>query len=112
MKIDGLRRGVKRLRFVLSLAVLTILAGCKATGSGSPPSPHAIPLPMIEKSGGKAARSDNLPELDESSTLSDYLEYAALNNPGLEAAFNAWKAALEKAAYIGKLPDPRFNYAY
>ena len=29
-----------------------------------------------------------LPELTENSALSDYLAYAALNNPGLEAAFN------------------------
>jgi len=30
----------------------------------------------------------NLPTLDESATLKEYLAYAALNNPGLEAAFN------------------------
>ena len=53
-----------------------------------------------------------LPELDENSTLSDYLTYAALNNPGLKAAFNRWKAALEKATVQGALPDPKFNYAY
>ena len=37
-----------------------------------------------------------LPQLNRQSTLSDYLAYAALNNPGLEAAFNRWKAALER----------------
>ncbi len=34
--------------------------------------------------------------LTKDSGLSDYLAYAALNNPGLEAAFNRWKAALEQ----------------
>lgn len=59
-----------------------------------------------EKSGRK------LPELDEKSNLSDYLAYAALNNPGLEAAFNRWKAALEKVPQVRSLPDPKFNYGY
>ena len=54
----------------------------------------------------------DLPPLDEDSTLSDYLAYAALNNPGLEAAFNRSKAALERIPQARSLPDPRFNYAY
>ncbi len=53
-----------------------------------------------------------LPELTANSGLSDYLTYAALNNPGLEAAFNRWKAAVEAAPQAKSLPDPRFNYKY
>ena len=44
--------------------------------------------------------------------LPDYLERAALNSPELEAAFNRWKAALERADAAGSLPDPRFNFAW
>jgi len=54
----------------------------------------------------------DLPALHEESTLADYLAYAALNNPGLEAAFNRWKAALERVPQVRSLPDPRFNYGY
>ncbi len=53
-----------------------------------------------------------LPELSKESGLSDYLAYAALNNPGLEAAFNQWKAALERVPQVKALPDPRFTYRY
>lgn len=53
-----------------------------------------------------------LPELTENSGLSDYLAYAALKNPGLEAAFNIWKAALDQIPQVKALPDPRFNYKY
>ncbi len=53
-----------------------------------------------------------LPKLDENSTLSDYIAYAALNNPGLKAAFNRWKASLERIPQNRSLPDPRFNYTY
>lgn len=44
--------------------------------------------------------------------LHDYLAEAAQNNPGLEAAFNNWKAALEQVPQVKALPDPRFSYSY
>ena len=59
--------------------------------------------------GGEAGA---LPTLDEAATLQDYLGYAALNNAGLEAALNRWKAALERIPQAKALPDPRLNYAY
>lgn len=43
-------------------------------------------------------------------TLPDYLRYAALNNAGLKAAFEQWKAAIEQVPQAGALPDPRFTY--
>jgi outer membrane protein TolC len=55
---------------------------------------------------------EHLPELDEQSGLSNYLAYAALNNPGLKAAFLRWQAALEKIPQVTALPDPRFSYGY
>ena len=53
-----------------------------------------------------------LPVLDESAGLDRFLAYAALNNPGLEAAFNQWKAAVERVPQVRALPDPRFTYRY
>jgi len=45
-------------------------------------------------------------------TLQEYLREAALNNAGLKAAFERWKAAVEQVPQAGTLPDPRFNYGY
>ncbi|MHC4153562.1 MAG: TolC family protein, partial [Planctomycetota bacterium] len=45
-------------------------------------------------------------------TLQDYLRLAALNNAGLKAAFEEWKAALEQVPQARSLPDPRFTYGY
>ena len=59
-----------------------------------------------------ASTPQDLPTLTKESRLSDYLTYAALNNPGLEAAFNRWKAALQKVPQVRTLPDPKFTYAY
>ena len=50
--------------------------------------------------------------LGADSSLDDYLAFAALHNPDLEAAFNHWKAALERIAQVRSLPDPRFTYRY
>ena len=43
-------------------------------------------------------------------TLQDYLAYAALHNPGLQASFNHWQAALERVPQVKALPDPKFTY--
>jgi len=43
-------------------------------------------------------------------TLQEYLRYAALNNAGLKAAFEQWKAALQQIPQAGALPDPQFTY--
>lgn len=48
----------------------------------------------------------------EANELQTYLEEAALNNPGLKAAFNRWKAALQEVPQVKSLPDPRFTYSY
>ncbi len=60
----------------------------------------------------RAYTREDLPGLGEEATLSDYLVYAALNNPGLEGAFNRWKAALERVPQVRSLPDPKFTYSY
>ncbi|RKX30512.1 MAG: hypothetical protein DRP46_05280 [Candidatus Zixiibacteriota bacterium] len=44
-------------------------------------------------------------------SLDDYLEYAALNSPGLKAAFYSWKASLEKVPQIS-FSDPILSYGY
>ncbi len=50
--------------------------------------------------------------LGDNATLRDYLSYAALHNPGLEAAFNRWKASLQRIPQAKALPDPKFEYRY
>ena len=44
--------------------------------------------------------------------LQDYLEYAALHNAGLEAAFEQWKTTLEQVTISEAFPDPKFTYNY
>ncbi|MDA0321968.1 MAG: TolC family protein [Verrucomicrobia bacterium] len=71
---------------------------------------RAWPLPAYEQ-GRQSRDSTDLPDLTQQTTLSACLTYSALNNPGLEAAFHQWLAALEKIPQVKALPDPRVTYA-
>lgn len=64
------------------------------------------------KAASESANEKNLPRLTEQSALADYLSFAALNNPGLEAAFERWKAAMEMIPQARALPDPQFTFRY
>jgi outer membrane protein TolC len=44
--------------------------------------------------------------------LEDYLAFAAMNNAGLQAAFEQWKVAVEQIPQAKSLPDPKFTYGY
>jgi outer membrane protein TolC len=44
--------------------------------------------------------------------LEDYLAFAAMNNAGLQVAFEQWKIAVEQVPQAKSLPDPKFNYGY
>jgi cobalt-zinc-cadmium efflux system outer membrane protein len=95
---------------VLSLAAAALaLAGCYNLPQ------HAYAPPA----GPQLAGAELLPtpqkaieKLPDSATLDDYLAYAALHNPGLEAAFNKWKASAERIPQVTALPDPHFTYSY
>ncbi len=75
--------------------------------------PSHAPIRTAQR-GEQSVSSDRdpLPELGDSATLSDYLRYAALNNPGLEAEFQGFRAAIERLPQVRALPDPRFTYGY
>ena len=68
--------------------------------------PAAGPEPAREE---PAERPTATPQ---AGTLTDYLRYAALNSPRLEAAFNRWRAAAERVPQATAYPDPQMTYAY
>lgn len=44
--------------------------------------------------------------------LEDYFQIAAENNPGLEAKYKAFEAALERIPQVNSLQDPTFSFGY
>lgn len=111
----------KMVLFSLGILFIVGLTGCVSSSqSHSEPlqkPAHVLPEqksqpPAISDAHKVVSSKPKLPELNESSVLSDYLAYAAFNNPGLEAAFNRWKATVEDVVQSETLPDPRFTYQY
>jgi len=45
-------------------------------------------------------------------TLDDYFKIAAENNPGLQAEYKAFEAAIQKVPQVNTLPDPAFSFGY
>ncbi|MBW6492763.1 MAG: TolC family protein [Lentimicrobium sp.] len=45
-------------------------------------------------------------------TLDDYFKIAAENNPGLQAMYKEYEAALQKVPQVNTLPDPTFSFGY
>lgn len=105
---------LRSVRFVWVVGLLlAAAAGCsgfgrlgKLTGARSDLAQLEAALPQ------EMELSEETKQLPENPTLQDYLAYAVLHNPGLQAAFDAWKAALWRIPQVRSLPDPRFTYAY
>ena len=51
-----------------------------------------------------------MPSLTKGSPLSEYLRFAMLNNPRVEAAYYAWAASVERITGARSLPDPRITF--
>jgi outer membrane protein TolC len=95
------------------LLICIVIAAAAAGGCSSGAGRGAFDgLARVGTASGYAPENRKLPALGEAAGLGEYLRYAALNNPGLEAAFNRWKAALERVPQVTSLPDPRFTYKY
>lgn len=51
-----------------------------------------------------------LPNLSKDSPLADYLRFAMLNNPRVEAEYYSWAASVERITGARSLPDPRITF--
>jgi outer membrane protein, heavy metal efflux system len=51
-----------------------------------------------------------LPVLTPDSSLSNFLAYALLNSPGVEAAYDDWAASVENITVERSLPDPQITF--
>ena len=106
---------MKPIKYILGVSVpyLIIIAGCASRDERQAFKRYrALERSTYGENIAHSSKRTDLPDLNEKSTLSDYLAYAALNNPGLRAAFNSWKADLERILPARTLPDPRFTYGY
>jgi outer membrane protein TolC len=102
-----------RPKVILLLAMLAIgafvLAGCRGVQtSGEKQARHDIKTVTAEYRPNNQRPA--LPELTPESSLSNYLAYALLNSPGVEASFYDWSASVENITVTRSLPDPQLTF--
>ncbi|MHC4624586.1 MAG: TolC family protein [Planctomycetota bacterium] len=90
---------MKRILFLSGLTAIIVSGLCGDCPKAAEPSSIA--------GSSKNSADSNAPV-----RLQDYLRLAALNNAGLRASFEEWKAALEQVRQARALPDPKFTYGY
>src|SRR5213078_104653 len=64
----------------------------------------------IETTYRPSGRPPTLPNLSSNSPLSDFLRYAMLNQPQVEAAYYDWAASVRRITVERSLPDPRLTF--
>jgi len=93
---------------VMLFAVLT-LTGCKGVATRGEREARQ------QEGTVKAAYRPNdqrpaLPDLSTNSSLDDFLTYAMLNQPQIEAAYYDWVASVENITVARSLPDPQLTF--
>ena len=106
------KAAIVRLPTFTALIVALSLTGCAAsTRSELDRDLRSAQSTYNEPIGTEAARSQIQDTIfTDSLNLYHALEYAAQHNPGVEAAFNRWKASAERIAQANSLPDPHLNF--
>lgn len=91
------------------VALAALLAGC----AGAPTTTEREARSNLESVRSAYRPGDakpKLPSLTTESALADYLRYAMLNSPRVEAAYYAWAASVERITPARSLPDPRLTF--
>src|ERR1041385_4690760 len=103
----------KALRLAPVLAALT-LAGFALGGCKGIPTKGERAARQDLKAVGDAYRPQHqrpaLPTLQTNASLSNFLAFAVLNQPQIEAAYFDWAASVERITRERSLPDPRLTF--
>jgi len=86
-----------------------LLAGCK----GVPTKSEQAARQQAETVAAQFRPSDHkpaLPVLRADAVLSNYLTYAMLNQPSVEAAYYDWTASIERITQARSFPDPQLTF--
>lgn len=100
------------MKAVVILSVLAgtlVLAGCRGV-----PAPGERQAKGDLSAVGEKYRPDQgvpvLPELTLDSSLSNFVAFALLNSPRVEAAFYDWSGSVENITVARSLPDPQLTF--
>lgn len=89
-----------------ALAGLIVLAGC-ATPAEKAERQH---LKQVAARYRPEGHKPALPQLTTNAPLADFLNYALLNQPEVEAAYFGWAASVARVTTAGAPPDPQLTF--
>lgn len=91
------------------IAAGALIAGCR----GKPLAAELESRRSLDVVGGAyrpGGEKPTLPTLTVESRLQDFLLFAMLNNPSVEARYYEWAASIENTTTARSLPDPRLTF--
>jgi outer membrane protein TolC len=94
--------------FVILISLL-LLAGCKGIPTGGEKEARRQ-VQAVAGSYRPEGRKPDLPVLTSQSSLSNFLNYALLNQPQVEAAYFDWLASVERITTARSFPDPQITF--
>lgn len=97
------------LRFGIVVGLAALLGGC-VVGPSAAEKQARTEVAQIGATLHPAAAKPSLPELRADSPLGDYVRFAVLNHPQVNAAYQDWRASVATIAPARALPDPQFTF--
>lgn len=90
-------------------AVIVLLTGCKGVSTQGERQTRQQKQRVQAEYRPRGERPE-LPVLSAEAGLSNYLVYAVLNQPSIEAAYYDWAASVERITISRSFPDPRLAF--
>jgi outer membrane protein TolC len=93
----------------VALAAAVMLAGCKGISTQGERQAQAS-LQSVGEAYRPEGQRPALPTLQTNAGLSNFLHFAMLNQPQVEAAYFDWAASVRRITVERSLPDPRLTF--
>jgi len=94
---------------ILLTAAALVLAGCKGVPTHGEKQARRELVAVTDHYRPNQHKPE-LPVLTADSSLSNFMAYALLNSPAVEAAYGDWAASVENITVTRSLPDPQLTF--
>jgi cobalt-zinc-cadmium efflux system outer membrane protein len=97
--------------FLLPVAMSTLLvAGCRGVPTAGEKSARQDLATVTDRFHAEVRGSRIMPLLAPDVGMTNFLEFALLNSPNVEAAYQDWAAAVERITVARSAPDPKLTF--
>jgi outer membrane protein TolC len=99
----------RKIFLIVTVSAVSLLAGCKGVQR---PEERQARAELSKVEGSLRPRGEHVaPQLPESGApLNEFLKFAMLNNPQVEAAYYDWAGSVERITVERSMPDPKLTF--